>query len=243
MAETPPPSASAQDAPEPPDEAVSTLQATDGRRARSEQRRQQRRLAILESARDVFGRKGYHTASVHDIIDHSGIARGTFYLYFSSKEDVFADLVAAFLQDIRAQVRKVLLGPSHPTPAQQIRDNVRRVVATVLAHREVASIILRDATGLNPESHAQVDAFFARIGQLIEDALTVGERLGIVRPCALPLISATVIGGLRAVLLRVLEARDTDAASVFAQTDTVSDELLALFLEGLAPRKTAIDKG
>src|SRR5690606_25495730 len=60
--------------------------APDGRAARAERRRAERREAILSAAKTVFRDKGYHQASVHDIIDEAQIARGTFYLYFSSKD-------------------------------------------------------------------------------------------------------------------------------------------------------------
>jgi AcrR family transcriptional regulator len=45
----------------------------------------------------VFKEKGYHATSVNDIIDAAQIARGTFYLYFTSKREVFAELSATFL--------------------------------------------------------------------------------------------------------------------------------------------------
>ena len=52
----------------------------------------QNRLAILDAAREVFGELGYETATVRDIIRRTGLAAGTFYNYFRSKEEVFAAL-------------------------------------------------------------------------------------------------------------------------------------------------------
>ena len=52
----------------------------------------QNRQAILDAAREVFGELGYDAATVRDIIRRTGLAAGTFYNYFRSKEEVFAAL-------------------------------------------------------------------------------------------------------------------------------------------------------
>lgn len=52
----------------------------------------QNRQAILDAAREVFGELGYETATVRDIIRRTGLAAGTFYNYYRSKEEVFAAL-------------------------------------------------------------------------------------------------------------------------------------------------------
>ena len=57
-----------------------------------EQTKVQNRLAILDAAREVFGELGYETATVRDIIRRTGLAAGTFYNYYRSKEEVFAAL-------------------------------------------------------------------------------------------------------------------------------------------------------
>src|SRR5450432_2114070 len=57
-----------------------------------------RRLAILRAARTVFARQGYSDTVVDDIAAEAGIAKGTLYLYFPSKEQIY---LAALLEDAR----------------------------------------------------------------------------------------------------------------------------------------------
>lgn len=57
-----------------------------------EQTKVQNRLAILAAARDVFAELGYETATVRDIIRRTGLAAGTFYNYFKSKDEVYVAL-------------------------------------------------------------------------------------------------------------------------------------------------------
>jgi AcrR family transcriptional regulator len=75
-----------------------------------EQTKVQNRQAILAAAREVFSELGYETATVRDIIRRTGLAAGTFYNYYRSKEEVFAALAddgarrfAPILKSIRAQ--------------------------------------------------------------------------------------------------------------------------------------------
>lgn len=60
-----------------------------GKRAKT---KVQNRTAILDAAREVFGEIGYEPCTVRDIIRRTGLAAGTFYNYFKSKEEVFAAL-------------------------------------------------------------------------------------------------------------------------------------------------------
>src|ERR1051326_802363 len=61
-------------------------------RGKREQTKVANRQAILDAAREVFGELGYDTATVRDIIRRTGLAAGTFYNYYRSKEEVFAAL-------------------------------------------------------------------------------------------------------------------------------------------------------
>jgi AcrR family transcriptional regulator len=77
-----------------------------------EQTKAQNRQAILDAAREVFGDLGYEAATVRDIIRRTGLAAGTFYNYYRSKEEVFAALAddgarrfAPILKAVRAQSR------------------------------------------------------------------------------------------------------------------------------------------
>jgi len=59
-----------------------------------EQTKVANRLAILDAAREVFGDLGYETATVRDIIRRTGLAAGTFYNYFKSKDEVYVALAS-----------------------------------------------------------------------------------------------------------------------------------------------------
>jgi len=69
-----------------------------------EQTKVANRRAILDAAREVFAELGYESATVRDIIRRTGLASGTFYNYFRSREEVFE----ALADDGAARFRPIL---------------------------------------------------------------------------------------------------------------------------------------
>ena len=207
----------------------------DGRAVRAERRRAERRTAITDAAKRVFRAKGYHQTSVHDIIDEARIARGTFYLYFASKQELFGELVDEFLRILRTQVKKISVEPGAPPPRDQLRANFRRVVSSVLAHEDVATVILRDPTGFDDESRQQVSRFFEQVRTMLAAALGVGQALGLVRDCDNAIISAIAMGGVREVLVRMLAAHTEGSteAPEFARPERIADEILEFIFSGI----------
>jgi AcrR family transcriptional regulator len=62
------------------------------------------RRRLLEAAESCFAELGYHDASVVKITDAAGVAQGTFYLYFSSKKEIFDELV----RDLNRRIRHAM---------------------------------------------------------------------------------------------------------------------------------------
>jgi AcrR family transcriptional regulator len=62
------------------------------------------RTKVLEAAEHVFAELGYHDASIVKITEAAGVGQGTFYLYFSSKKEVFDELV----RDLNRRVRHAM---------------------------------------------------------------------------------------------------------------------------------------
>jgi AcrR family transcriptional regulator len=66
---------------------------------------------LLESACAVFNEKGYQKAKVSDIVSLSGVAQGTFYIYFKSKKDCFNELwncsTKEFLDELNSEYEEI----------------------------------------------------------------------------------------------------------------------------------------
>lgn len=67
-----------------------------------EEKKQVQRQAIMEVARDHFERFGYKRTVIDDIVREVGIAKGTFYLYFKSKDQLFLEIVQELHREMMA---------------------------------------------------------------------------------------------------------------------------------------------
>ena len=120
------------------DQELGASAASDGKAPRTA--RGERTLRkILDAAREEFGERGFAESSIVAITQRAGVALGTFYTYFDSKESVFQALV----RDMSAQVR------DHVAPAfkgaTDALDGERRALESFLQfarkHRDVYRII------------------------------------------------------------------------------------------------------
>jgi AcrR family transcriptional regulator len=87
------------------------------RRKRTVKSAPERRRELLEAALQVFRTRGAGAATVEDITVTARVAKGTFYRYFTSKEDIIAALRARVGDDMLARVAE-RAGSSWTTPAQ-----------------------------------------------------------------------------------------------------------------------------
>ncbi len=80
------------------------MQPITAPRSLKEKQRQEREALILKAAEDVLMEKGYHETSVDEIAARVGIAKGTVYLHFPSKEDL---VVAIFERDMQQLLQSI----------------------------------------------------------------------------------------------------------------------------------------
>ena len=200
----------------------------------------ERRRRILDSARRVFAARGYHATNISHICEDLGIARGTLYLHFKSKKEVFAAIVEDLLDRVRGAVDsspapEIPSGLS-PTRAQIVRYSARsieRTLAAAFADETSLRILVREAVGLD----VHIDAILRAIDDIVigkfAEHLGVAQRLGVIRPDADPRAAALfVLGGIQKLALDALAregridlARLANEAARLQMTGLLSDEV------------------
>ncbi len=94
---------------------------------------------VLEAAAVEFGERGYHDAAITGITQRAGVALGTFYTYFESKEEVFRALVKDMSQATRQHVAEAVRGAPDRLTAERL--GLEAFIAFVRRHRELYRII------------------------------------------------------------------------------------------------------
>jgi AcrR family transcriptional regulator len=176
--------------------------STDRRSLRAERKRHERRDAILRAAEKVFSTRGYPDASIADVIDAAQISRGTFYLYFDSKDALFLELIERFT-DLVTQALQVV-DPTDPDPPLRILENVQRVVEVALSHPELTLLVLRESRGLNEALDERLDRLYDFLHGMVVGALVKGARVGLIRKVYEPVIATAVVGAFKEVFLHHL---------------------------------------
>ena len=148
------------------------------RRSKSKKRivSEYRRGEIIDAARTVFARRGFEGGTIDEVARHAGIAKGTVYLYFRSKPEIFK---AVFEHDMKALKQSTM---DRIDAAGTLREKIQAFVMVRLQNAETRSDFFRimDAEHGNLAiTRSQYRNWLREpvlhLAQAIEDAIHSGE--------------------------------------------------------------------
>jgi TetR/AcrR family transcriptional regulator, fatty acid metabolism regulator protein len=138
-----------------------------------------KRKRILQAAVKVFARKGYFAARVSDVAKRAGVADGTIYLYFASKEDILVRLFDEVMAEQAEEMKKAIA--SLPTAPERLRAIAERHLRLLGSNRDLAVVFqveLRQSTQFMERFTASwLGDYLALITQVVEQ----GQREGVLR--------------------------------------------------------------
>ena len=132
---------------------------------------------IIDAAVRVFARKGYYSSRVADIAKESGVAVGTIYLYFKTKEEILVSLFREKMADFVASLGGVL--SQEPDPPAKLRRLVRRHFEVLESNPELAEVIQVELRQGNKffrgASAREVGSYFDLIGSVLSQGVESGD--------------------------------------------------------------------
>ena len=190
---------------------------------RTERGRRTRR-ALLDAAAAEFGDKGFHDASISGITARAGVAMGSFYTWFDSKDALFRALVADLSDQVRDHVAPALRGAADGLAAE--RAGLAAFLRFVREHQEIYRIV-DEAEFVDPASFRRHYAGTAeRIAGRLSAAAARGEvRADVGEVHAWAVMGMNVFLGLR----YGVWSRD-------GEVDAIADVAAELLREGLGRR-------
>ena len=138
-----------------------------------------KREAILRAATRVFAHNGYFNSKVADIASAAGVADGTVYLYFKSKEEILHSIFDRSVDNAVSEARKQIEEISDPS--EKLRRIARLHLERLGADRDLAVVFqveLRSSTKFMEEFSA---AGFAEYLSLIRSTFEEGQQTGVFR--------------------------------------------------------------
>jgi TetR/AcrR family fatty acid metabolism transcriptional regulator len=191
-----------------------------------------KREAILRAATSVFAHNGYFNSKVADIAREAGVADGTVYLYFKSKEDILHSIFDRSVEEALDSARKRIDRVKDP------KEKLRRIATLHLerlsADRDLAVVFqveLRGSTKFMEEFSA---AGFAEYLALIRSTFEEGQRAGIFRAE----LNANVVAK---ILFGALDEMATNwiLSKRRYKLAPMADEVLDIFLNGVNKREAS----
>ena len=192
-----------------------------------------RREQLLDAAVRAFVNAGYSATRVSDIVNEAGVAQGTFYLYFSSKRDIFRQLVERFLTMFADRLLTASFDEPEDLDAfrESARTRVLLALQTCYENRELARIYYQEAMGADPDLNARVTEFNRAFAQSLGARLRYGIERGYLRPHNTSVVSIAMGGLLEQLVRHMVFYSDQEL-----EIESLADEIVELELNGIGNR-------
>jgi AcrR family transcriptional regulator len=186
------------------------------------QRGKDRRRQLMEHAAKRFAENGYHPTSVAEIVQGMGVGKGVFYWYFSSKEELFLEILREAQQDLRRRQHQVI--GDEVDPVRRIELGIRGTMAWLAEHRQLLTLFQFAASEerFAPTLRRGQEVAIADIVPHVKEGI-VGGRIRDTDPL---ILTHAILGVTNHLARAFIFERGEDA-------DEVADAAVAFCLEGL----------
>lgn len=182
--------------------------------------------AILEAALTLFVRSGFHATRVEEIAERAGVAKGTVYEYFPSKEALFKGILDLSFQRYCGTAREAVR--SRGRASAQLAALIEASQAFARENRPLARIVLETLSGMDEQLRVHILTTRAQVRQIFQQVIEAGIQAGEFRPLDPDLATSAVMGAVTGLFKQwIFGEQGQPPAEAAAQ-------LLDLLLQGLS---------
>lgn len=193
-------------------------------RAREEARRR-----LLEAGAEHIARDGLERASVDAIAIAAGYAKGTFYNYFNSKEQLFGEVIA---ESARRAVEHYAKAKDQGTTRQRLLALAKADVSVLREEEAFSKVVVREVMGFRAETYPLIVQHLAPFVQKIEAVLASGVAAGEVRGDQPVAQLALIFIG----MLALMYVQYWGSGGTWPSLETVPELVVGTFLDGHGAR-------
>ena len=133
---------------------------------------------MTEHAIRLFEQKGFSETSIQDIVESVGVTKGTFYYYFTSKEQLLMDIHLSYINELLSGQETILQDPSKGCK-DKLFDMVYMLLKSIKFKKSSATIFFREMKNLSEDKLDQIlpkrDEFRNKIEGLLIEGVKLGE--------------------------------------------------------------------
>ena len=190
-----------------------------------------KRRTILRAAELIFRGRRFHEVHLDDVAAAARVGKGTIYLYFSDKEDLFLKVMTDGFLDLEDRLAKVAASDK-PVGAKLCAFGETLTAVLKERHMIIPAIMSPEFARKRPDARSVLKSHHDRLDSILAGILEEGVRAGGIRADAdINMFICAFIGGLHGLARR--RKRDSRRLPV--------RELVALLLEGAQPGRVADD--
>ncbi|EAX49021.1 transcriptional regulator, TetR family [Thermosinus carboxydivorans Nor1] len=190
-----------------------------------------KRQQILDAAYEVFSQKGYHRATIDEIIALADTGKGTVYNYFINKEQLFYTLIKERSAPFEAALAEVVGGVE--PPLVKVERLIKLFLRFYVANADLWRVMMHEVRGfgsegqstLKEEQREKYRAWFRHTIGMLEKVLQEGIDQGVIRECD---VTKAAYGLFSVIVMMVFQKFVGD--DIDATAKTIAD----IFLYGVA---------
>lgn len=153
----------------------------------------EKRARILDAAEQVFAKHGFFAAKVADIAREAGVADGTIYLYFKSKDDLLISLFESRMERVNQLLADGLAGIT--SPLEKLRAFVRTYLTLVSQQPSVAEVLTVELRQSSKFMKSYANPRFTELLRLLASIVTAGQRAGeLDKTLPAPMVARMIFG-------------------------------------------------
>ncbi|MEK3936621.1 TetR/AcrR family transcriptional regulator [Sporosarcina sp. FSL W7-1349] len=139
-----------------------------------------RREELLQVALEIFATKGYHATKISDIVKQAGVAQGTFYWHFKSKEEIAKEIIEDGKVNLLAAIQQGYR-QTYGTSEDMIESTIslmRKIFTFAKEHRNLMTILLIKGNGADPEIREAITETITEVENAFKQNIQRATELG-----------------------------------------------------------------
>ena len=182
---------------------------------------------ILEAARDLFSKQGFHATGMRAIARAAKVSLGTIYHHFRSKDELLLALIQQEVDELKSFLNE-LISQQLP-PMEIIHRMVEQHFQRLSEKQQVMQVVQREWFAPSTQLHRKLRALLEEVAASVQELIRKGIRAGEIRPCNPTVVTYAILGVVMGITPRALEG-DAVAREILEHGPREVGELLVRWL-------------